>query len=116
MSRRLRLLGAAGVAALLAACDPFGPLGVLTDEQRLDSVVITPDSTNVKKGDSVKVTVKLVGKGGGTVSGTPAFTAGNPVVISVSAAGWVKGLQVGRSEVLATLAQKRGASVIVVTP
>lgn len=117
MTPRLRLLGAAGAAVvLLAACDPFGPLGVLSDEQRLDTIVLAPDSTNVRKGDSVRVTARLVGKGGGTVSGTPAYSAGNPAVISVTATGWVKGLQVGRSEVLATLSQKRGAGVIIVTP
>ncbi|MBI3792190.1 MAG: hypothetical protein HY275_15105 [Gemmatimonadetes bacterium] len=115
---RARLLGAAGaaLAVVLAACDPFGPLGVLTDEQRLDTIVLTPDSTNVKVGDSVQVVFKLVGKGGGTVAGTPSFSAGNPVVISVASTGWVKALRVGRSEVLATLNQKRGASVVVVTP
>lgn len=117
MNRRIALLLAATVAVTLAACDPLGPLAVFTDEQRLESIVLTPDSTDVKVGDSVKVAIQLVGKGGGTITtGSPVISLGNPLVISTNASGWVKGLRVGRSEVLATLAGKRGSSVVRVIP
>ena len=114
----IRRLVVAGIAVLLlAACDPFGPLKVLTEEQQLASIHLTPDSTDVRVGDSVLVTVTLVGKGGGTVSsGTPVFTLGNPLNISVSPTNFVKGLRVGRSELLATLSGKRGSAVINVIP
>ncbi len=114
----IRRLVVAGVVALaLAACDPFGPLTVLTAEQRLASITLSPDSTDVRVGDSVLVTVQLVGKGGGTLStGTPVFTLGNPLYISVSPTNYVKGLRVGRSELLATLDGKRGSAVFNVIP
>ncbi len=117
MTRRHSCLAVGVLAVALAACDPFGPLGVLTDDQRLESIVFTPDSSDLRVGDSVKVAFKLVGKGGGNLtSGTVTFTAGNPILISVSSAGYVKGLRVGRTEVLGTMSGKRGVAVINVVP
>jgi hypothetical protein len=118
MSRhRLMLVAAIAGSAVLAACDPFAPLKVLSDEQLLASIVLAPDSANVRVGDSVQVTVSLVGKGGGTISGAPlTLTVGNPLLISASPSGWVKGLRVGKTEVLATSEGKRGSAVINVIP
>ena len=118
MTRRLgSLVAGAVVLVAIAACDPLAPLGVLTDEQLLESIAFTPDSTDLHVGDSVHVAVKKVGKGGGTVaSGTVVLTVGNPLVISVSNAGYVKGLRVGTTEVLGTLSGRRGSAVIRVIP
>ena len=114
--RRMGFLAAVAFAAV-AACDPLAPLKVLSEEQRLASIVLSPDSTNVKVGDSVQVVVSLVGKGGGSISGSAVtLTVGNPLVISASASGWVKGLRVGKTEVLATSDGKRGSAVINVIP
>ncbi len=118
MTRRIGTL-LAGVALLtaVAACDPFAPLGVLTDEQLLESISFTPDSADVRVGDSVLVTVKRVGKGGGTISnGTVVLTVGNPLLISITNAAYVKGLRVGTTEVLGTLSGRRGSAVIRVIP
>lgn len=120
MKRRVWVPMVAVVAvalASLAACDPLGPLQVLSEEQRLESIMIAPDSTDLKVGDSIKVVVTLVGKGGGNLTGqSPVLTVGNPFNISVNASQYVKGLRVGRSEVLATAAGVRGSAVIRVIP
>lgn len=116
MSRSSRAILAILVLGLAAACDPLAPLGVLSDEQKLDSITISPDSSNVRVGDSVQVTVTLVGKGGGTIGGTPVITLGNPLVVTLTASGWLRGVAVGRTEVLATYGNKRGAAVVRVVP
>ena len=116
---RLRVLVlAAGAAIALAACDPTLPLQALSEDQKLGSIDATPDSTNLKVGDSVRVVVRFVGRGGGTISatGTPVFSVGNPLVVTVLANGWVRAIRVGRSEVLATVSGKRDAVVIQVVP
>ncbi|MBI2797596.1 MAG: hypothetical protein HYX65_12925 [Gemmatimonadetes bacterium] len=118
--RRLALLGAAGAAvlAVAAACDPTLPLQALSEDQKLASIDATPDSTNLRVGDSVRVLVRYIGKGGGSISptGTPVFTVGNPLVVSVAAGGWVKAIRLGRSEVLATVSGKRDGIVVQVVP
>lgn len=115
MIRRLVVVAVGALA--LVACDPFGPLQVLTEEQRLASIMLRPDSTDLRVGDSVLVTVTLIGKDGGNIStGTPVFTLGNPLNISLSPTNYVKGLRVGRSELLATLSGKRGSAVVHVIP
>lgn len=118
MTRRIgTLIAGAVMLAAIAACDPFAPLGVLTDEQLLENIVFTPDSADVHVGDSVQVTVKKVGKGGGTISsGTVVLTVGNPLYVSVSNGGYVKGLRVGTTEVLGTLSGRRGSAIIRVIP
>ncbi len=118
MNRRLgTFMAGAVLLAAVAACDPIAPLGVLTDEQLLEHIVFTPDSTDVHVGDSVQVTIKKVGKGGGTISsGTVVLTVGNPLLVSVSSGGYVKGLRVGTTEVLGTLSGRRGSAIIRVIP
>ena len=118
-SRCLALLAAAaGVSVLAVACDPTLPLQALSEDQKLASIDATPDSTNLQVGDSVRVLVRYIGKGGGSISptGTPAFTAGNPLVVTVTASGWVKAIRLGRSEVLATVSGKRDGMVVLVVP
>ena len=109
---------AAGLALALAACDPTLPLQALSEDQKLASIDATPDSTNLRVGDSVKVLVRYIGKGGGTIAstGAPVFTVGNPLVVTVAQTGWVKAARLGRSEVLATVSGKRDAAVILVVP
>jgi hypothetical protein len=114
----LALAGLA-VAALALGCDPLQPLQVLSEDQKLLSITLAPDSTNLSMsgGDTLRLGVTLHGKGSGTISGpVPAWTVGNPLIISVDATGLIHGLQVGRSEVLATLNGHRGVAVVIVTP
>ena len=70
---RLAALAAGAVASAviaisLAACDPTLPLQVLSEQQQLSAIDATPDSTNLRVGDSVRVVVKFIGKGGGAIS------------------------------------------------
>ena len=111
-------IGAVLALSVAAACDPTLPLQVLSEDQKLASIDATPDSTNLRVGDSVKVTVKYIGRGGGQISstGTPVFTVGNPLVVTVAQTGWVKAVRLGRSEVLATVSGKRDALVVLVVP
>ena len=104
--------------SMLAACDPTLPLQALSEDQKLASIDATPDSTNLRVGDSVKVLVKYIGKGGGQISatGTPIFTVGNPFIVTVAQTGWVKAVRLGRSEILATVSGKRDALVVLVVP
>ena len=126
MSRNLRLprlplllaAVAAATLAIAAACDPTLPLQALSEDQKLASIDATPDSTNLRVGDSVKVLVRYIGKGGGQIAapGAVVFSAGNPLVVTVAQTGWVKALRLGRSEVLATVAGKRDGMVVLVVP
>lgn len=109
----------AAAVALVVACDPFQPLQVLSEDQKLQSITLSPDSTNLSKtgGDTLRLGVVLHGKGSGTISGeAPTWSVGNPLILSVDATGLIRGLRVGRSEVLATLRGHRGTAVVVVTP
>ena len=106
-------------AAWLVACDPLQPLQVLSEDQKLQSITLAPDSTNLAMsgGDTLRLSVTLHGKGSGTISGkVPIWTVGNPLVVSIDSTGLIRGLRVGRSEVLATLSGKRGTAVVIVTP
>ena len=108
-----------GATALGIACDPLQPLQVLSEDQKLLSVSLAPDSTNIalSGADTVRLAVTLHGKGSGTISGpVPAWSVGNPLIISIDATGLIRGLRAGRSEVLATVNGKRGLAVVVVTP
>lgn len=108
-----------GALAVVVSCDPLQPLQVLSEDQKLLSVSLAPDSTNIalSGADTVRLAVTLHGKGSGTISGpVPAWSVGNPLIISIDATGLIRGLRAGRSEVMATVNGKRGLAVVVVTP
>jgi hypothetical protein len=117
--RRPLVLAIAAIAggALLAACNPLDPLRVLDDPQGIDSLSISPDSTNATVGDTVRFTLKVLGSKNSEIAGrTARWSVGNPIVATVNDSGLVTTRAVGRTEILASVESYRVSAVLIVRP
>jgi len=110
----MRLRRALGILAVATAgcADPLpGPdLTVVTN------VTLGPDSTNVEVGYTAQLTATPRNADGGSLNKPVTWTSSDPASATVSAAGIVTALSVGRVVVTATSEQKSDTAVIIVVP
>ncbi len=80
----------------------------------VDTVIVTPDSTNLPPGGLVQLIATPRDASGNPVGGQPVWTSSDPAVAAVSAAGLVTGVAGGRAIVTAAIGGQTGGAVILV--
>lgn len=102
------------VAAGVAGCDVSEPFRVLTDERRVESVIVTPAIANANIADTVQLTARPVGPGDRTVSEAEiVWSTGDPSIARSIGAGRFVVLSAGQAQVFATTRGRRGTAQIV---
>lgn len=115
MTRRRMLLAAVLLAGAGVACDPTKPLRVIDDPRPIRRVVVRPDTIVASVGDTVQFdATALAARDREAGEFAAAWTVGNPGAARALGTGRVVALDVGTSEIFATIRGLRGRAVLVV--